>query len=549
MLRVRGALPELGGAWDLYRFTGVDAAQMQRLIFTGPYPWWTQPDIRASFFRPLSSALIHFDVNVLGDHVPLWHLHSIAWYLALLALVAAFYRRVLPTPLAAAVGLLFFAVDDAHWMPVGWLANRNSLVSAVPALGGLLLHLRWREDGFKPGAWLAPLAYAVGLSGGESALGLLGFVVVYELSGVPDGPLTRRLRALVPLGLVFVGWAVLYRLLGYGARASAIYIDPLTEPLVYLAAAPGRLAALLGSATLNVGSDLWIVMSRGRALLVGAGVLGTVLYALVLRRARPLFSEPQWRRLRWLLCSALLAVLPVLSTFPADRLLLMPSLGFAGVWASVLIALWREKGGLARFARGLLVWTQGLAPLPVWVLGPYFLAFGARYVEQGVNHTTVSDEALAGDVFLVTAPDPTVGMYASLERQLEGHPAPRSWHTTSFAPYDHRLTRVSEDAIEVAVVNGRMLDTVMEQLFRATRFPLNEGFEVTVRGLVFTVLEASEGQPTRVRVRFTLPVSQLTLLQWKGGRLARFELPPVGSTVLLVHEESPLDALRRAVDF
>src|SRR5690606_22597983 len=137
-------------------------------------------EMRVGFFRPLSSALIHLDLAAFGDRVVLWHLHSIAWYLALLALVLALYRRVLP-PGAAELAVLFFAVDDAHSIPVGWLANRNSLVAAVPALAGLLLHLEWRERGFKPGAPLSALAYAVALLGGESALGALAYVGAYEL--------------------------------------------------------------------------------------------------------------------------------------------------------------------------------------------------------------------------------------------------------------------------------------------------------------------------------------------------------------------------------
>ena len=123
ILRARGQLPQLGDAWDLYNFTGAPGA-FPKMIADGPYPWWSYAQMRLGFFRPLSSALIHLDVNVIGDHVVLWNLHSIAWYLALLGLVFALYRRVLSSA-AAPLALLFFAIDDAHWMPVGWLANRS----------------------------------------------------------------------------------------------------------------------------------------------------------------------------------------------------------------------------------------------------------------------------------------------------------------------------------------------------------------------------------------------------------------------------------------
>jgi len=544
-MRVKGAIPELGGPYDLYRFTGVDPAQMEKLIFTGPYPWWTKPDIRAGFFRPLSSALIHFDVRVIGDHVNLWHLHSIAWYLALVALVLALYRRSLPLA-AAPVAIFFFAIDDAHWMPVGWLANRNSLVSAVPALGGVLLHLKWREDGFRPGLPLSMLAYATGLLGGESALGVLGFVFAYELTNVRGEAAAKRARALVPLLAVAATWAVAYKLLGYGARGSAIYIDPLGEPVEYLSVAPGRVLALLGSLTLGVNSDLWMFMSKGRYLLGGLGLAGCGVFALFLRRARACWDERQWRHLRWLIVSGLFAVLPVAATFPADRLLLIPSIASGGLVGALLHALWREAGRVPKAARAMLIVTQGVMPLPAWAVSPYFLRSAADYVEEGVMQAEVSDAALGGNVLLITAPDPLVGMYGSLARMLHGKPAPASWHFLTYAPYEHRLKRVAQDAFELEVLGGRMLGTVFEQLFRAPRFPLEPGFTVTVATMKVTVLDAVDGQPTKLRAELTKPIETLTLLQWKNGRLAPLALPPVGEERVLAHELGPIDKLMDA---
>ncbi len=539
---MKGGLPELGGPYDLYRFTGVDVPQMQRLIYTGPYPWWTKPEIRAGFLRPLSSALIHFDVKVIGDHVNVWHLHSIAWYLALVALALALYRRALPLA-AAPVAVLFFAIDDAHWMPVGWLANRNSLVSAVPALGGLLLHLRWREGGWRPGAPLSMLAYATALLGGESALGVFAFVFAYELTNVRGEAVRRRALALFPLFAVVAVWAVIYKSLGYGARGSAIYIDPIGEPLEYLSVAPGRVLALLCSITLGVASDLWMFMSKARWLLMGLGLLGCGVFAVFLRRARQHWDEPQWRRIRWLIVSGLFALLPVVATFPADRLLLIPSIASAGVVGATLHALWREAGRIPRAARAWLVVTQAVMPVPAWVVSPYFLRSVADYVEDGVLQPGVTDAALAGNVVFVTAPDPMVGMYGSLARMLRGKPLPTSWHFLSYAPYSHRLRRVADDAIELEVIGGRMLGTVFEQLFRAPRYPLDPGFTVTVATMKVSVLEAVDGQPTKLRAEFTKPLDTLTLVQWKGARIAPLELPPVGAELVLDHELGPIDKL------
>lgn len=541
ILRARGQLPQFGDPWDLYSFTGSGPDAFARLIADGPYPWWTYPHIRLGFFRPLSSALIHFDVSVIGDHVVLWHLHSIAWYLALLGLVFTLYRRVLPAA-AAPLALLFFAIDDAHWMPVGWLANRNSLVAAVPAVAGLLLHLQWREKGWRPGAPLSVLAYAVALCGGESAVGALGYVVMFEVLNVRGEALKTRALALLPLFGVVLCWATTYRALGYGAHGSAIYIDPLAEPFEYLKVAPARVLALLGSVTLGVTSDVWMFLSRGRIVLCAVGAAGVVLFAVWLRRARARWTEPQWVRLRWLLVSACCALVPVAATFPADRLLLMPSIGAAAIVGALLHALWQDTALVARVAKVVLITAHGVATLPAWVLNPLFFTVVGDYVERGVTDSALDAQRLAGRVVLLSAPDPVVAMYGSGGRILNGLPAPRSWVCLSYAPYGHRLTRVAEDAFELEVVGGAMLETVMEQLMRSAQFPIAAGFTTRQGGLEVRVLEATDGHPSKLRVTLLEPVE---VVEWRDGRLQHFQLPPVGESRDLPHDATPFDFISK----
>src|SRR5581483_11234952 len=78
LARVRGEIPEsmFGSAWDLFRFSpGGD--RQREVIARGFYPWWMPMHSKGAVLRPLSSALVHFDVAALGDSVTLWHLHSI----------------------------------------------------------------------------------------------------------------------------------------------------------------------------------------------------------------------------------------------------------------------------------------------------------------------------------------------------------------------------------------------------------------------------------------------------------------------------------------
>jgi hypothetical protein len=546
VLRARGQLDAFGSPWDLFRFTGASSADFHRLIELGYWPWWSWPELKLAFFRPLSSALIHFDVGVLGDHPLLWHLHSIAWYLAVCALVFALYRRIVPAA-AAGLALLFFVVDDTHTMTVAWLANRNSLVAAVPALAGLLLHLKWREDGWRPGAPLSALAYAAALAGGESALGVLVFVVAYEALYAADQPWRRRALACLPLVGVLVPWALLYRALDRGAFGSAMYLDPSSEPSVYLAAASARFFALLGTLTLGANSDSWIYVAKTQPLLVASGVAGAVLTTLWLLRARGQWSDAEWKRLRWLIGCALLSLAPLLATFPANRLLLAPSIASAAVLASLLHALRGVPGWFSRAGRVVLWVTNVAIAIPPWAVAPWIMAHAADETERAFHETTLSDEALSRRVVLFVAPDWSATQFGSQLRTLGGHSAPRAWHVLSFALHDHTLKRVADSVFELEVEGGQWLESGFEGLSRADRFTLQPGDSVTLEDMKLTVVEVASGRPSKIRAELLRPLSELTFIQWREGRLVPLELPPVGEAVRLRHEPAVVERFYQAL--
>ncbi len=86
---LEGKVEGFGSApFDLYAFvTGPEAAR--RNVERGPLPWFTSPNTRIRFFRPLSSALLTAEHAVFGRWAPGYRLTAAAWYLALVALHAA----------------------------------------------------------------------------------------------------------------------------------------------------------------------------------------------------------------------------------------------------------------------------------------------------------------------------------------------------------------------------------------------------------------------------------------------------------------------------
>lgn len=532
-----GPLPNT--PYDLFRYVDGNPETLRQLVTRGVYPWWTLPELRLAFWRPLSSALIVVDHHLFGMRAAGYQLHSVLWYLAAVAVAGLLYRRLLPG-LAAGVAVLLFAIDDAHAVPVGWISNRNALVSAVPAMLGLWLHLEWRERGR---AWALPLSVlglALGLAGGEGALGFFGYVLCYELLG-RQGPLRQRLGALVPVALLGLAYVVAYKALGYGAFGSDFYIDPARQPGTWLASALTRVPALLSGLLLSLPSDLALAGTGHLLALGAAGLLGVVGVGLLLRSAWPSLGEDARRHLRWLMAGAFLALLPVASTLPSNRLLLTPSLGGAAVVAVALTPLWRWRERawrpLALGAAVLVVLHGVAAPYFWWETAAGFRAVSARSERiHGILAQELDSTRLAGQrVAVLAAPDPMVGMYTAARWWMGGGVLPRAWWTLSFSPEVHRATRTGPATLELELERGRFLTTRGERLYRHAGAPVAPGTEVDLEGARVKVLDMDGEGPRRLGVTFDAPLEDpsLVLLYWKEGALRRLEPPPVGGQVLL----------------
>ena len=149
--------------------------------------------------------------------------------------------------------------------------------------------------------------------------------------------------------------------------------------------------------------------------------------------------------------------------------------------------------------------------------------------------TKLSDAALAGRVVVFVAPDPTASLYAPMVRVWNHKPGALSWVTLSFAPFAHRLKRTAVDTVELEVVNGRMLETVFEQLMRSSAMPVPMGLKVRLEGAELTVLGFDQGLPNRVSLHFdeNPELGGYTIAQWNDGELAALVLPAVGETLEL----------------
>jgi hypothetical protein len=527
--------PPAVAAQYMYQFTFDAAARTEAAGL-----WWGSPDLRLAFWRPLSAWVSVGDFELFGQHALGWHLDALLWRLGLVAVGSRLLRRELGDQLAAAA-IVVFAIDDVGWLPVAWLASRNAMIAALPALLGLLAHIRWRRDGWVPGLPLSALGLALGLAGGEAAVGVYGYFLAFELVGV-RGRAGERLLGVLPSTLVLLAWATLYRATGHGTFGSGMYIDPVAEPLEWLRHAPERALALIGCLCGGVPADLWYVGDGWRPLLIGTGIQALTLWIPMLRRSQDDRTAQEERAVRWLALGALLSLAPVLSTSPAGRLLIPASLGTAAALAAILRWWWRVRWTeqdpglnhrLAAGVYGAIAFVGG--PITWVVTTAMFVHAGNRLVERALD-ADLGDDASATHAVIVVAPEAGTAFFLPEVRFLHGASVPGAWDVLSIAPCPQVVRRPRADTLDIETDGTcRMVDTELERLVRRREAAFDAGDVVSTPAFDVEILAVSHGRPTRAAFRFhrDLADPSLRFVAWDGDRIVRFALPAVGGSVRL----------------
>jgi hypothetical protein len=469
----------------------------------GILPWLAPDDFHIAFFRPLSSLTHQLDYRIISGAPWLMHLESIFFFVALVYVAAQLYRRLFPAAAVAGLGTLFFAFDDAHGHAVGWLANRNGILAGLFALVALVCHDRWRRERWRPGAVLAPVAFALSLLSGELGLGALGYFVAHALF-LDAGK--RRYLACLPAFAVTLGWAIAHRALGYGSRGSGLYVDPLRDPLSFLYALPDRLGTLcLGQLALPP-SDVWTSLHGGpRALLAVFGLTFVAILGWLVGRD----NAPA----RFCFWGGLSALVPASATFPGDRLLILGGFGLFGALASVSASAPRSL--FAPVAAIHLV----IAPLVLPVRSLTMARYHARVSELS---RTAYAQIRSPDETLVLLSAPNY-FDASLIWLLHvydagGRPSPLLALAGSQEPVEWR--RVDPNTLEVRAPRG-FLSEPLNRIYRSRSRRFEKGSRVRLERVEVEVTEVSEsGEARAATFRFVWPLDseKLRFVSLEGDR-------------------------------
>ncbi|MCK6517924.1 hypothetical protein L6R46_23045 [Myxococcota bacterium] len=532
---VHAATEPLFGVPNVFTFFNGDVDEQRQLRAAGERPWWSAPELRLSFWRPLSSLLWLVDLSLFGRAPLGHHLHSLAWNSALIIAATLLLRRSLGS--VGPVAALLYLLDDNRWMAVGWLSNRNAIVALSLGLFGLLAHLRWREDGWRAGAPLSLLLFAAALTAGEFGLGALIFLGSYELFGAPGRPVERA-RALAPALILGLCWAAFYQASGYGASGSLVYIDPAREPGMFFAAALERLPILLGTALGPVPGEVATADPR----LVGpAAALGALLslgLALGLRLVWARLEDADRRGLRWLVPGGLLATAPVLATLPMGRLCLAIGLGAAAALGALLVGAAKAWGEGSRAWGLVLLGVLGVhvvMPPLIWLGMPLLFSQLDRSIDTLWTRSFGGEDLRGQDVLVVTSSDLAIGMYLPWWAQLHRRGAPSTWLVGSPARADHILSRPAADTLRLDVVGEGIYDGMFAELLGHAGSGPQAGDTFAHGPLTITVSDPGSAGPRRVELRVDEPyeTSPLRVMVWRDGALEPLALPAVGESMAL----------------
>lgn len=536
MLRQR---PEPGVAgWrsaplDLFTFhTGQPAENLRQMEEGVLLPWWSDPRLRMSFFRPLSSLTHLLDGRLWPETPWLMQLHTLLWYALLLGAVAAVYRRFLGAPAVAALALLLYALDDTRTGTLSWLSNRNAVVAVLFGLLALMAHDRWRREAWRPGAVLGPLALGAALLSGEIALGVCGYLAAHAIFVDVDRSPRRRLLALLPYAAVVLVWRVAYRHLGHGAMGSDLYHDPLAEPATLPAILLYHLPALLMGQLGGPPAETWMLGAPRPGSLLALAVLELGTVALVLC---PLLWRD--RAARFFGAGTLLSAGAAACGLPADRMLTLVAVGAMALLGQSLAA-WAEAPRRS-LAAGLLLSVLAVrhlvvAPLLV-PLRSRSMALYAAALDRA--EASLPDRADLADKTVVLV-NPPITMQASYiqvmrARSQKARPGRLLWLAT--ATSDLQISRPTEGTVRVVPAAG-FQSTLLDRLYRGLRRPMAPGERVPLGDVTARVAAVGpDGRVQAAEFDFGAGIGSGRYLfyRWQRGVYVPWSPPAVGDRVTL----------------
>lgn len=530
-----GPLGTTHGPWDMFRFQDEDRASFAKTLDLGYWPWWSSPDLKLAFFRPITSLTHALDHLLFRDSPMLMRLESTLIYALAIVMAGLAYRRILGASMLAGLALLLYAVDDAHIVTVSWIANRNAVLAAAFGFAAVYMHDRAVRDNDKRARIGAPILLALGLLSGEAAVGAVAYLFAHAV-WLQEGKWTKRVGALAPYALVVVIWTALYKLGGYGAWGGEFYVDPGREPLRFAKLLAMRLPILLHGQFSFPPSDLWLLVPfEAHPIAFGIVLAGVILGALIL-----VSGLRRTNQNGFFVTGMLLSLVPVCATFPGDRLLMFSGFGAFGLLADFMTAsretLPHARKMVVRVASGYLILLHlVLAPILCAGRGMTNVQMLHDPIERADKSFPPAAELAGKTAVMVVSADYLTPFYGLVTRPRRGEGDVIRLRMLSVAVQGKAMvTRTGAKTLDLTLSEGFFHES-FSLVFRRADQLYNLGDKVKVDGMTATIKAYTSDRKRVATVEFEfeepLDGGKYVWTMWNHGKVEKFDLPAVGESV------------------
>lgn len=315
----------------LFRFLVSDESNAAARI-NGEYPWWLADDVRYQHWRPLAEWTLYGQFKIFGRHAIGYRFITLAFYFLGVCLTYRLLVRLFANERAARWAALVFTVLTCHAIPVVFISAQADIVALVLSVGALLAIEKYASHGRKSGLVIGVALYAVSLGFKEACLPIAALPALIGWTLHRDRERRRWTIATVALGAIGIVWLYFYSRGGFGSN-TLVMLDPIHRTGEYLLALPGRALLLLTALAIPINPFVFYFRPRGEPLSYAYAAAGAIVLFLI---GRAIWRRTKNRRALFVATAWIVLFLPLLvCTVPDDRILMLPSIGFAyliGTW-------------------------------------------------------------------------------------------------------------------------------------------------------------------------------------------------------------------------
>lgn len=492
---------------------------------SGLIPWWADNRLEVEFWRPVAAISHWLDYQWWPDSPLLMHWHSAVWYALLLCSLWYFLTQLGLKGAVLGVAVALYALDASHLVAIGWLANRNIMLAGCFAFLSLAFYHRSTLQSDPKTLLGAAILLAASLLSAEGGLAIAGFMMSHALF-LDQRTWSRRVFWLGTMAVVVVGWRVIYGTLGFAARNSGAYFDPVADPASFIDNALIQIPILIMDQLTGIES-LQLLMAPHT--LVAQAVVGAVFVVIVSLLFLPLLRQNPIARFFY--AGALLAMVPAGTTlFTGGRLLFISGAGLLVVLSMYLVGVYQRQPWLPRGTlKGLPFWigaigltiTTLVANGYIWyTLEKQSLNQDQKRVYSSLANALEHYNGQADHLLVVNPPIQFDLMYAQVIAQYHQLPHPRYLNALVPGVAPLVITRTGINRLEIrsetdslaispnasfAPVAGALSSLYgarrADQFFAGTGYRRTPGEIITLPDLQVEVLDTSAaGVPARIAV-------------------------------------------------